>query len=63
MPFSILAISIVLLIVSHLMLFDTAPRFDYFEEIGQNAVAMGATPQMLEVLAFAPEMMRRSKTR
>ncbi len=37
--------------VSHLILLDTAPAFNYGEEIMNKAVAMGATPEMLEALA------------
>ena len=36
--------------VSHLILLDTAPVFNYGEEIMNNAVTMGATPAMLEAL-------------
>jgi proline iminopeptidase len=36
--------------VSHLILVDTAPAFNYGEEIMNNAVARGATPAMLEAL-------------
>jgi len=36
--------------VSHLILLDTAPVFDYGEEIINNAMAKGATPVMLEAL-------------
>jgi proline iminopeptidase len=36
--------------VSHLILLDTAPVFDYGEEIIHNAMAKGATPVMLEAL-------------
>jgi proline iminopeptidase len=36
--------------VSHLILLDTAPAFNYGEEIMDNARAMGATPEMLEAL-------------
>ncbi len=41
--------------VSHLILADTAPAWNYVEEIGQNAVSMGATPEMMEALAATPE--------
>ena len=37
--------------VSHLILLDTAPVFNYGEDIMNNAMAMGATPAMLEALA------------
>jgi proline iminopeptidase len=36
--------------VSHLILLDTAPVFNYGEEIMNNARAKGATPAMLEAL-------------
>ena len=37
--------------LSHLLLLNTAPVFNYGEEIINNATAMGATPEMLEALA------------
>lgn len=36
--------------LSHLILVDTAPVFNYGEEIINNAIARGATPAMLEAL-------------
>jgi proline iminopeptidase len=36
--------------LSHLILFDTAPAFDYGEEIEANARRKGATPEQLEAL-------------
>lgn len=36
--------------ISHLILFDTAPTFDYGEEIEANARRKGATPEQLEAL-------------
>jgi proline iminopeptidase len=36
--------------VSHLILLDTAPAFNYTEEIMENARRMGATEEMMEVL-------------
>lgn len=36
--------------VSHLVLLDTAPAFNYQEEIMNNVLAKGATPAMLEAL-------------
>jgi len=36
--------------LSHLLLLNTAPVFNYGEEIINNATAMGATPEMLEAL-------------
>ena len=36
--------------VSHLILLDTAPVFNYGEDIMKNAMAKGATPAMLEAL-------------
>jgi proline iminopeptidase len=36
--------------LSHLILFDTAPAFDYFDEILENALKMGATDEMIENL-------------
>jgi proline iminopeptidase len=36
--------------VSHLILLDTAPVYNYREEITNNAMAKGATPAMLEAL-------------
>lgn len=40
--------------VSHLILLDTAPAFNYGEEIMKNALAKGATPAMLEALIANP---------
>ncbi len=40
--------------VSHLILLDTAPVFDYGEEIMNNAMARGGTPAMLEALTASP---------
>jgi proline iminopeptidase len=40
--------------VSHLILLDTAPQFNYGEEIMSEALARGATPEMLEALAATP---------
>ena len=37
--------------VSHLILVDTAPVFDYGEEVMNNAIAKGATPAMIEAMA------------
>jgi len=37
--------------VSHLILLDTAPVFNYGEAILENARVMGATPEMMEALA------------
>src|SRR5712691_6144642 len=37
--------------VSHVILVDTAPAFNYGEDIMHNAMAKGATPAMLEALA------------
>src|SRR6266568_8150757 len=37
--------------LSHLILLNTAPVFNYGEEIMNNAMARGATPEMLEALA------------
>lgn len=37
--------------LSHLILLDTAPTFNYYEEIIENALSQGATEEMLEVLA------------
>jgi proline iminopeptidase len=37
--------------VSHLILVDTAPVFDYGEEVMNNAIAKGATPAMIEAIA------------
>lgn len=37
--------------VSHVILVDTAPVFNYAEDIMNNAIAKGATPEMLEALA------------
>ncbi len=36
--------------VSHLVLMDTAPKFDYRETVFANARRKGATPQMMEAL-------------
>jgi len=36
--------------LSHLILLDTAPVFDYSEEIMENALRMGATEDMIEAL-------------
>jgi proline iminopeptidase len=36
--------------LSHLILLDTAPAFDYGEEIEANARSKGATPEQLEAL-------------
>ena len=44
--------------VSHLILVDTAPVFDYGEEIMNNAIAKGATPAMIERPASAPSRSR-----
>lgn len=40
--------------VSHVILVDTAPAFNYGEDIVNNAMARGATPEMLEALAASP---------
>ena len=40
--------------VSHLILIDTAPAFNYREEMMNNALAKGATPAMLEALNASP---------
>ncbi len=37
--------------ISHLILLDTAPRFDYASEVMENARQMGATDEMMAALA------------
>ena len=42
--------------VSHAIFMDTAPAFDYAEEVKFHAIRKGATPEMLEVLdSLEPE--------
>lgn len=38
--------------LSHLILVDTAPTFNYFDDIMENALQLGATEEMLEVLSM-----------
>jgi len=49
--------------LSHLILLDTAPKFNYYEEIIENALRQGATEEMLDVLtadfASAEEMFQK----
>jgi proline iminopeptidase len=48
--------------VSHLILLDSAPQFNYGEEIMDEALARGATPEMLEALAVTPAEDKALKT-